>query len=156
MTGRVSPHFTWEEFACNDGTPYPEEWRDTRGFELAGVLEDIRAALGGGPLTVGSVYRTPSWNALKKGKPASRHLQGRAGDCYPPRPPGHRKRMAMPIFHRRVHALAKADPRIGGLGFYKWGVHLDTRTRMNGRLVVWNKVAVGTPMHDGPAPKEMT
>ena len=150
MTGRVSPHFSWQEFACNDGTPYPEEWRDTRGFELAGVLEGLREDLGGGPLIVGSVYRTPTWNTLKGGKPASRHLQGRAADCYPPRPPGKRKRMVLSTFHQRVHAYAKADPRIGAIGLYFWGAHLDTRVRKNGRLVVWNKVAIGTKMHDGP------
>lgn len=148
-TGQVSLHFTWQEFACNDGTPYPVEWRDTRGFELATMLEDVRAFLGGGPLTVGSVYRTKRWNALKGGKKGSRHLQGRAGDIYPPRPPGKRKRISMPEFHRRVHAFVKTHPLVGGLGFYRWGVHLDTRTRVNHRLVVWNKVAVGTKMHDG-------
>lgn len=151
---RPSTHFSWSEFACNDGTPYPKEWRDTRAFELAGVLEDLRAELGGGPLTVGSVYRTPRWNALKGGKPGSRHKQGRAADCYPPRPPGRGPRMRMPKFHRLVHERAKADPRVGGIGFYRWGVHLDTRGRTNGKLVVWNKVKVGTKMHDGPAPKE--
>ncbi len=111
ISGRVSTHFTWQEFACNDGTPYPAEWRDTRGFELAGVLEGLREDLGGGPLIIGSVYRTYTWNRLKGGKPGSRHPLGQAADCYPPRTPGKRKRMVLSTFHQRVHAFAENRPQ---------------------------------------------
>ena len=150
---RPSRHFSLAEFACNDGTAYPPEWRATRLVELAEVLEAFRAFLGDGPLTLGSVYRTPDWNRLQGGAKASQHLRGRAADSYAPRPTGKRMRLKRPKFHRLAREFAKNDPRVGGLGLYVWGVHLDTRARKNGRLVVWNKVPAGTKMHDtGRAP----
>jgi hypothetical protein len=145
---KLSPHFSLAEFACNDGTPYPPEWRATRAVELAAVLEDFRAFLGGGALTLGSVYRTPDWNRLQGGAKKSQHLRGTAADSYPPRPIGKRKRLIQTKFHRLAREFARNDPRIGGLGLYAWGVHLDTRARKHGRLVVWNQVPAGTKMHD--------
>ncbi|HEU02037.1 hypothetical protein LCGC14_0987240 [marine sediment metagenome] len=146
---KPSPHFSWAEFACNDGTAYPQEWRATRAVKLAAVLEDLRAFLGDGPLSVGSVFRTPDWNKLNGGAKASQHLRGRAADCYPPRPTGQRKRLIRSKFHRLAREFARIDPRVGAIGLYRWGVHLDTRARKNGRLVVWNQVSAGTAMHDG-------
>lgn len=145
---KPSPHFSWAEFACNDGTAYPQEWRATRAADLAAVLEDFRTFLGDGPLEVGSVYRTPDWNKLHGGAKTSQHLSGRAADCYAPRPTGQRARLVRPKFHRLAREFAKKDPRVGGLGLYRWGVHLDTRARKNGRLVVWNQVSAGTKMHE--------
>ena len=112
-------------------------------------LEAFRAFLGDGPLTLGSVYRTPDWNRLQGGAKASQHLRGRAADSYAPRPTGKRMRLKRPKFHRLAREFAKNHPLVGGLGLYRWGVHLDTRARKNGRLVYWNKVHAGTAMHDG-------
>ena len=147
---RPAPHFSWREFACHEGTPYPTTWRTTRAVALAAVLEGFRTFLGGGLLHVGSVYRTPAWNRAHGGAPNSQHPQGRAADSYPPVPVGKRRRMTMRTFHVHAQAYARSDRRVGGLGLYRWGVHLDTRTRKNGRLVVWNQVPAGTRMHDRP------
>lgn len=85
---RPSKHFTWEEFACDDavGTPYPIDWRVSRGVPLAVELERIRTYTG--PLTLTSVYRTWShhqgiYSRMRPPQAApagSQHLAGRAAD----------------------------------------------------------------------------
>ena len=39
------------------------------------------------------------------------------------------------------------EPLVGGLGLYRWRVHMDIRIRP-GRLVTWNQVPAGTALHD--------
>ncbi len=151
-----SPHLTWLELACHDPdrTPYPLAWRDDRAFILAAVFEALRARCGGHPITIGSAYRTPRWNRKKGGAPktptrqGSFHLQGRALDLYPPLAHAGPGLAALQAFHAEAEALARAHARIGGIGLYRWGVHLDTRARRAGRLVVWNQVTLGSRMHD--------
>ena len=156
-----STHFSWSEFACHDGTPYPAEWRKTRAKILASVLEGLRAHLGGHPLQLGSVYRTPSWNRQNGGASKSQHPQGKAADPHPPLlPPSGVKadgtfiaRRKMPIreFHKKAREYADQDENVGGLGFYTWGIHFDIRPRRADRLIVWNKVPAKTRLHDRPA-----
>ncbi len=149
-----SQHFSWTEFGCNDGTPYPAAWRNTRATRLASVLEGLRAYLGGFPLELGSVFRTPVWNRQNGGASKSQHPQGRAADPHPPRARKGRtdpfKFLVMPVaeFREKAREYAKLDKRVGGLGVYNWGIHIDIRPRKNGRLVVWNRVKARTPMHD--------
>ena len=138
---RPSPHLSWSELACRDGTPYPEAWGD-RARALGEVFEDFRAAVGGSPLVIGSAYRTPTWNRRCGGSARSQHLSGRALDCYPP------VAMLLAEFRALARDQAEADPRIGGFGLYRWGVHFDIRPRRAGRLVVWNKLRAGTRLHD--------
>ena len=136
----LSPHLSWAELACRDGTPYPPAWED-RARRLAAVFEDFRAALGGDPVVIGSAYRTPAWNRRCGGAAQSQHVQGRALDCYPP------AAMALGAFRDHAKAFALGDDRIGGIGFYQWGVHWDIRPR-GPRLIVWNQVPAGTRLHD--------
>lgn len=87
----ASPHFRWREFACRDWqhTPYPEDWRETRGRVLAVELEAIRAWLCAVmrrdvPLVLTSVYRTAAHNRECGGVRYSQHLYGRAADVQCP------------------------------------------------------------------------
>ncbi len=77
----ASAHVRWWELSCHDaiGTPYPLDWRDSRGCPLAMEFERIRAAVGQ-PIAITSAYRTPEHNRAQGGKPRSQHLQGRALD----------------------------------------------------------------------------
>lgn len=83
----ASPHFAWSEFACHDKTqtPYPLDYRESRGVPLAIELERLRAILGAMkqqdvPLWLDSVYRTVAHNKAVGGVPNSQHVQGRAAD----------------------------------------------------------------------------
>ena len=126
-----SPHLTWEEMACKDGTPYPHEWRTSRALTLASEFEAIRAVVGQ-PIVIGSAYRTPEHNAAIGGAKHSQHTQGRALDLYPP------KGMSLDAFYRICRDRARLDEStIGGLGRYPTFVHIDIRPLAAGKLVVW-------------------
>ena len=77
----ASVHLPWSELACHDevGTPYPLDWRESRGRALAVEFERVRAAVGQS-IRVTSAYRTPAHNKTQGGKPRSQHMQGRALD----------------------------------------------------------------------------
>lgn len=148
---RPSPHLSWAELACHDPdrTPYPLAWRrgPLRAYKLALVFERFRAICGGHPLTIGSGYRTPEWNRKQGGATKSQHAQGKAIDLHVPAG-GPSWTLALADFHGKARMFARMEPLVGGLGLYRWGVHLDVRTRAAGRLVVWSQVSAGTRMHD--------
>lgn len=127
-----SPHLFWSELACNDGTPYPLQWRTdpTRLIALAAVFERLRAAVGE-PLLVHSAYRTPAYNRRIGGARLSQHLEGRALDLSPTR-----GRITLDELWNVARALATDDVRLRGLGRYSSFLHIDVRR--SPRLVVWD------------------
>lgn len=126
-----SPHLSWAELACKDGTPYPEEWRASRAVVLAEAFEAVRAVIGQ-PIVVGSAYRTPEHNRRVGGAARSQHCQGRALDLYPP------KGMTADQLYATVRLLAlKRTSPIYGLGRYPSFVHIDIRPSASGRVTVW-------------------
>jgi len=131
MTG-PSPHLSWSELACHDGTVYPPEWRATRAIPLAAEFERVRAALGGRPLTILSAFRTPEYNRRIPGAAkASQHVQGRALDLRPPAGVSVDELLAAVLSVAR-----RPDSRIRGVGRYSWGVHMDIRP--GDRLARWS------------------
>lgn len=117
-----SPHLTWRELACKDGTPYPMKWRRSRAAWLADEFERIRAVCGGQPITITSAYRTPAHNRRQGGSPRSQHLEGRALDLQPP------AGMTVGQFLRVIEQLATLpECRIRGIGKYRTFVHVDLR-----------------------------
>ena len=139
-----SAHLTWRELACHDDacTAYPAEWRDNRALVLAAVFEALRRACGARPLRVLSGYRTPHHNRAVGGTRRSQHVEGRAIDVAPP------VGTTAQLFHAHVRDLARTDLRVGGVGYYGWGVHIDTRPRRQGRLVAWSCVRRNTRLHE--------
>lgn len=137
----VTPHFSLEEFACHDGTPYPEEWREDRLPDLAGVLEVVRV-VAGVPITILSGYRTLSYDrrlydsSPKDGSKArpetSQHPQGRAADITA-------EGWAPQRLHDLIIQLWRAGklPKLGGIGLYPGFVHVDTRPFV-GHLAQWS------------------
>lgn len=138
-----SPHLTWAELDCKDGTPYPEHWKLTRATSLAYEFEIIRATAGGFPMPVGSGFRTWEHNAAIGGARFSKHPEGIALDIYPPR------NILLPQLVDVVVAVAhRPDGLIRGIGVYRTFVHFDIRegtrvARWKGSRVsaeIWRKV----------------
>jgi uncharacterized protein YcbK (DUF882 family) len=115
-----SPHLSWKELGCHDGSIYPYEWRENRAIVLAEAFELIRYSCGNHPITILSAYRTPSYNKSVGGAKNSQHIQGRAIDL---RPPSH---LSVNEFYSIIRKLAPAS-NIRGIGKYKTFVHVDTR-----------------------------
>ena len=138
MTNGPSEHLTWDELACHDElrTPYLVDWRKGRGLLLAGVFEHIREALGNKPLRILSAYRTPEHNKAIGGVSSSQHVQGRALDLS-------RGSEDAADFHVRVNDCVSMG-RLGGIGYYPWGVHVDIRARNGGPLAVWSAMNKGS------------
>jgi uncharacterized protein YcbK (DUF882 family) len=136
-------HFRVSEFACHDGTAYPEEWAD-RWAKIVGLCDAIRD-LWGAPLYVVSGYRSPEHNAdliaADEGRGAhgvassSQHIEGNAADLRPA------SASEVPVLWRVVRQ-AQADgklPALGGLGLYPlscW-IHVDTYHAADGHLRLW-------------------
>ena len=137
-----SPHVSWAELGCKDGTPYPLGWRATRAGELAKAFEAVREAVGQ-PIVIGSAYRTPDYNRRVGGAPLSQHVQGRALDLYPP------NGWDINTFYKAVRnvALSKTSP-IRGLGRYPTFVHIDVRPRADGKVTVWTGTRAWAELKD--------
>lgn len=74
----MTPHFSWNEFACKCGCVAPEEVQ-RRARAMASALEVIRAAVGK-PVQVISGYRCAAHNRKVGGAVNSRHTWGDAVD----------------------------------------------------------------------------
>lgn len=74
----ITPHFTWQEFACKDGTPVPEHLKYNARM-LAGCLEGLRLHFQL-PIIINSAYRTESYNKKVGGASQSQHLACNAVD----------------------------------------------------------------------------
>ena len=123
-----SPHLTWTDVACRDGTPYPQDWRSTRLVTLCEEFEAVRA-LCGSPLLVHSGYRTPKWNKKVGGAPHSEHCEGRALDLVP-------VLCSVDELYEAIKERARVG-KIRGIGRYRGGfVHMDIRPSTE--LVEWH------------------
>lgn len=131
-----SPHLSWRELACHDGTPYPNEFiRSGRVFELSAMFEEIRSLCENHPIRILSAYRTPNWNAKVGGATFSQHIEGRALDLVPP------EGLTLEQFYTLIRANTK-EFGIRGLGKYKTFVHVDIRP--SSHLATW----IGTNVKD--------
>jgi len=113
-----SKNFKLEEFACNDGTPVPEEFYDNVQ-ELMDNLEVIREHFEGlYPIRINSGYRTPAYNKSVGGAKNSQHLTASAADI--------RISVTPSIVQDAIEQLQK-DGKIkqGGLGRYATFTHYD-------------------------------
>lgn len=140
----TSRWFHVSEFACHDGTPYPEAWLD-RLDALCSQLDIVRGKWGG-PLRVVSGYRTLAHNVQVGGASASQHVDGRAADIAPMVAGSMMGACVADLHSRIMRALGVGElPLIGGVGYYpaKW-VHLDIRARpASGHIARWEGAGIG-------------
>lgn len=151
MSTPVTKHFTLEEMACHDGTPYPVEriddndplrrsWAVTRLAPLLNMLETIRAAAGFERMFIDSGFRTTAYNSKLAGAASdSQHCHGRAADVV-------HERLTPEGLHDLILDLYRAGrlPQLGGIGLYPGWVHVDVRPRpgsqggaSDGHLAYW-------------------
>ena len=138
-------HFHVEEMTCHDGTPYPQEWVETRLPALFSTLEGIRHAVGDLPIRILCGYRTPAYNEALRSRGLSgeagrtgvaehsQHCEGRAADivCF-----------GMPVQVLLGHVIEAWEqgllPELGGVGLYHQAgfVHVDVH-KVPGHLRRW-------------------
>lgn len=135
---KITEHFSVEEFACRDGTPYPAEWIETRLRPLCEALEVIRAELGS-PIRILSGYRSPAHNSKVGGAKQSQHMLGTAADIVCDRATPQKAYFVA----RRLYREGKI--KIGGAGLYASWIHLDVRPpKPDGSLYTWEGKGVGS------------
>lgn len=138
MSLAVTEHFSLAEFASHDGKPYPTEWIQPRLIVLCRLLEKVRAAFSGKPITIVSGYRSPAHNRTVGGAQKSQHMEGRAADV---------KVAGVPPaeVHKKILAMYQAGelPELGGIGVYPSWVHVDVRPH-TGHLAQWQGTGIGS------------
>lgn len=122
----VTPHFTWAEFDCHDGTRVPSDL-EANVVELCQNLEIIRSAAGDHPIHVNSGYRSESYNARVGGKKASYHLKAMASDI---RHPVLSPRQLADLIDQLIR---NRKIKAGGVGRYATFTHYDVR----GHYTTW-------------------
>jgi len=118
---QLTEHFKRAEFACKCGCGY-----DTADYELANVLEELRAHFnqeipaewGVVTVVINSACRCSKHNAEVGGEDHSQHLYGRAADI-----------VVKHFTPKEVYDyLVEKYPDKYGVGLYETFVHIDTRT----------------------------
>ena len=121
-------YFTRNEFRCTCPRcgGFPVEPEET----MVRVVDEIRRRAGT-PITIvdsgGSGIRCPEHNVEVGGAANSEHLYGRAADLHSNLSPAELYRIAEEVTKEMI-------PGRGGIGIYRWGIHVDTGaySRWNG------------------------
>ena len=120
--------FTKAECRCKCGGQFCNGYPAEMAEETMRMADEIRRRAGV-PLKNNSALRCPQWNTHEGGVATSLHQYGKAIDLAP---------IGGNISVARLQEIAKEVmaeklPGRGGLGTYKWGVHID-----NGKYSRWN------------------
>jgi uncharacterized protein YcbK (DUF882 family) len=147
-------HFKAIEFACHDGTPYPEAFPE-RWTDLRDLCDGARI-IHGGPLDVVSGFRTPDYNGklvrqdIGRGihgvASGSEHTKARAADLRAHVAPATSLYSELVIAYEEGRKFTTVDgvernfrDLLGGIGVYaqsNW-VHIDTAKADDGHLRRW-------------------
>ncbi len=125
--GLITPHFSWEEAACQCGCEIPTALI-VEIEQTARWLEEVRTALGGVPMLTYSWYRCRLHNARIGGETNSQHLLGRAYDFVQrPRSAAAVQALIRPLALRQYPS--DPLPLIRGVGRYPGFTHIDRRSQ---------------------------
>lgn len=116
--------FKREEFRCQCNGKYCDGFHVEPEETMVRICDEIRRRAGV-PILIrdagGSGLRCPQWNATIKGAAAnSYHTKGMAADLHP------RGKTPAQLHAIAEEVMAEMIPGRGGLGFYDWGIHVDT------------------------------
>ena len=116
---QLTKNFHLHEFACNDGTPVPDDLMQNV-IKLATQLQILRDYLKV-PIRINSAYRHPAYNKRIGGKQNSMHLKAMAADI-----------TVQTLSPRKlkgvIEKLITQDKlHFGGIGLYPGFVHVDVR-----------------------------
>ena len=127
-----SEHFSAEELMCHGAS----QGHCNCGVETAGkvsprlleLLEQLRYNIGGTPIKISCAYRCPAHNRHPDigGVENSQHVYGTAADVQFP------SYMDEGAFKWHAEQLP-----FDGIGYYDWGLHVDTRSGGIGERVIW-------------------
>lgn len=134
---QITPHFTRDEFACQDAdkTAVPTGLR-ANTIRLCWLLEQLRHQLGDVPMTIDSGYRTPEHNREVGGAADSRHTHADTADFFVAQVDRWVAQGAPPN-RAAVVAIASRIFASGGLGNETSGtLHVDARG-WKARFVTW-------------------
>jgi hypothetical protein len=133
--GLITPHFSWESYACSDGTPVPQSLRKN-AIRLHWRLEIMRHRLGDVPMTVDGPYRTPAKNREVGGASDSRHMHADGADFFTAQV-DRWIRQGTARHRADVVAIAERTFYNGGVGNETSGtLHVDARG-VKARFVTW-------------------
>lgn len=136
----ASPHFSWLELACHDGSEVPDALKPVTRRACLTVLEPIRERFGK-PLVVESGYRSRIHNRRVHGAPRSRHVMGDGFDIRPVSPSD------LGALVKLVETMITEGslPHLGGFGIYRRWIHVDARPRKaDGSIARWTGNGVGS------------
>lgn len=118
-------YFRRDEFRCQCKGKYCDGFPAEPAEETVRMADEIRRRAGV-PLNVNSGLRCETWNAMQGGVTTSLHRTGRAVDLS-----GNISQDKLKAIAEEV--TAEMIPGRGGIGLYKWGIHVD-----NGQKSRWN------------------
>lgn len=122
-------YFSREEWRCQCGGKYCNGFPAEPAEETVRMADEIRRRAGV-PLRVNSGLRCPIHNAQEQGSTNSLHITGQAVDLADP------SGRVTPAKLKEIAEAVEAEkiPGRGGLGLYRWGIHID-----NGKYSRWQK-----------------
>ena len=110
----VSDNFSKNEIECRCGCG-----QAIIDKNLYKILEAFRSFNGDKRMITHCVNRCPKHNRISDGVKNSKHVTGRAWD-------GHTHGMSIDDLHKSAQFAYDKGIISGGLGFYSWGIHIDS------------------------------
>ncbi len=136
--GYITPHFSWESYACRDAqhTPVPKKLR-ANAIRLHWKLELFKHRLGDVPVVVDGPYRTEAHNRRVGGARNSRHTFADGADFFAAQVDRWIRDSAKLKSRADVIRVAERTFPDGGVGNENTGtLHLDARG-WKARFVTW-------------------
>jgi hypothetical protein len=134
----ITPHFTWSNMACTDGTPVPASLRANARRHCFN-LERFRHAIGDVGIAIDGPFRTEAKNRQVHGAADSRHLHADASDHFVEQVD--RWVRTSHLLDSRGDAVRIAERIFPGVGNETSGtLHLDSRPGPWARFVTWRGV----------------